>query len=39
MKNQKQEKLNRIGIDMINMENKENFEITFNRHFRNKNRR
>ena len=39
MKNQKKEKLNKIGIDMINMENKENFEITFNRHFRNKNRR
>ena len=38
-KNQKQQDLNKIGIDMINMENKENFEITFNRYFRNKGRR
>jgi hypothetical protein len=39
MKNQKQQDLNKIGINMINMENKENFEITFNRYFRNKSRR
>lgn len=38
-KNQKQQNLNKIGIDVINMENKENFEITFNRYFRNKCRR
>lgn len=39
MKNQKQKDMNEIGIDLINMEDKENFEITFNRYFRNKNKR
>jgi hypothetical protein len=32
----KQKKMNRIGIDMINLSNEESFDITINRYFRNK---
>jgi len=31
-----QRKMNRIGIDMINLSNEESFDITINRYFRNK---
>jgi hypothetical protein len=31
-----QKNMNRIGIDMINVSNKESFDITINRYFRNK---